>query len=257
MDSNETQYASLQGIFYLAIYGANGVLGPYQDLGNMSALTVSYTFSKNKHKESRTGKRGVDKVFLGEKEGTLTGTMENFKLNVMRHVTQSDITEVAVATVTDKSLPAGLKVGDITNVGAIQVTDLELEDANGVPLVEGYHYQISSAAHGSLRILELKTSEAVPALLVQPFKAAFSSGAARRVDVMSGSQKKCRFRFEGWNTADEVWKALLAEGDIQIDPLKSFALIGPAEAGNYELNAEMLLNIADGGFTRITEIDPV
>lgn len=241
MDSR--QLFSGRGRLFLALYTA-GILGDYEFAGSVPAASLSPTTSKTEHKESETGKDAVDSILEGETKVGFTATFEDHQAKNLARALRGVVIENAGATVTDQLLPVAPKAGNYVSLGAVNVTDLEIESSAGAALVPNVDYRIESSKHGSIQILDATK-------FVLAAKASFTSGVSRSFGIMSEGQKKYRLRFEGLNKASDG-KAVLIEFDCQLEPAKTLSLINGSEFASYELAGDVLF--ADGTFGKVTEI---
>lgn len=190
-------------------------------VGNVPELKINLSVDNLEHKESMSGSRLVDFRMTREKKCELAFSLEEFNIQNLELGMYGSSTTLPAATVTGEAFPTGLVAGDIVRLNHTNVSALVVTDSAGTPatLTAGTHYEIVSAAYGTIRILNV-------ASYTQPFLAAYSAaGGGKNVGLFTAASKERWLRFEGLNTADENKPVLIEIYRAILDPQKEFSVI--------------------------------
>lgn len=119
-------------------------------------LTTSLSQEKKAIKETCSGSRLTLANLPGAKTMTVSLELVEFNGPMFAAALFSQIAENDAGTVTAEQLPT-LEVGDTFFLKHPNASSVVLEDSTGSPvtLVEGTHYEILSAAHGTARLLSV------------------------------------------------------------------------------------------------------
>lgn len=96
-----------------------------------------------------------------------------------------------------------------------------IKDSAATPatLVQDTDYEIASADHGTIKILNVGT-------YVQPFKADYTYAQVTHVNLFTQAQPQVWLRFEGLNSADANKPVLVELYKCAPNPLNELSLIG-------------------------------
>lgn len=136
---------------------AMGFLTKLREVGcSTRTLTTSLTQEKKPIKETCTGNRLTLATIPGAKTMMVKFEMVEFNGPMFAAALFSQISDNDAGTVTAEQLPT-LSVGDTFFLRHPNASSIVLEDSTGSPvtLVEGTHYEILSAAHGTARLLSV------------------------------------------------------------------------------------------------------
>ena len=247
-------FFSGQGKLYIAARASNGNAGAFRYVGNVSDFKPQMATTTIEHKESTSGQRLTDLRLTTEKKANVDAVLDDFdKANLGLALYSTPVT-VAGSSVTNEVLPSALAVGDFVRLKYPDVSAVVITDSTGTPLtlVLGTNYEISSANHGTLKILNLGA-------YVQPFKAAYTYAAHDNVPMFNTAPAERWLRFEGINTADGDKPVLVELYRVLLDPLKELAVISD-DIGSLNLSGSVLYDdtkVADsylGQFGRFVHI---
>lgn len=142
-------------------------------------LTTSLSQEKKAIKETCSGNRLTLANLPGAKTMTVSLELVEFNGPMFAAALFSQIEENDASTVTAEELPT-LDVGDTFFLKHPNASSIVLEDSTGTPvtLVEGTHYEILSAAHGTARLLSVTG-------LTQPIFADYSYAAYESMAAFS------------------------------------------------------------------------
>lgn len=247
-------YFSGQGKLYIASRDSGGIAQAFRYVGNVPELNVNLAVEKIEHKESTSGQRLTDARLITAKKTTLEFPFEDFSADNLALALYGTKTTTAGSSVTAEVLPSSLVVGDYVRLKYPEVSSVVVQDSAGTPatLTLGTHYEISSANHGSLRILNLGA-------FTQPFKVNYTYGAHDHVKMFSSTPAPMWLRFEGLNSADTDKPVLIELYKVSLDPTSLLAVIND-EFGRLPISAEALYDdtkVADtllGQFGRFVHI---
>lgn len=215
-------YFSGQGRVYLAKRSAVGQPLDLRWVGNVPDLKISLAVEKKDHKESSSGQRLTDFELITGKSGEVTCTLEEFSQENLELVLYGVTQDVTAGTVTGEALAVGVLAGSmrlLANqfVSAVTVTDSTPTTPKTLA-VEKYKVH---AQQGAIEFLDLTTGGP----FVQPFKVAYSNGAAKRVGMFKAPQPELWLRFDGVNTADGNKRVIVDLYKVTVDPTKDLSLI--------------------------------
>lgn len=248
-------YFSGQGRVYLAKRDDNGNALDLRWVGNVPDLKVSLAVEKQEHKESSSGQRLTDFELITGKSGELSCTLEDFNQDNLELVLYGVTQAVASGSVTAEPLGTGMVAGSIRLlanqfVSAVTVTDSTPTTPKTLPPEQ---YKVH-AEQGAVELLDGTTGGPY----VQPFKVAYTRGAAKRVGMFRGPQPQLWLRFDGVNTADGNKRVIVDLYKVSINPTKDLSLIG-TDIQQFELTGMVLADITKdvdgdlGQFGRIVQ----
>lgn len=251
----QDQYFSGQGIVYVADRDSSGNILAYRDVGNVSALSISFETDVVEHKESRTGNRLTDFRLTRENRATVTMTLEKFtKKNLQLLVYGTDQSTTSTTTVTGEVLKVGVTsvaVGDIYFTKLPSVSSVVVK-AGSTTLALNTDYSLdTSNGWGRITIITIANMGATGNLTVD-----YSSAAHESVVFFKDANKERAMRFVGLNTADTNRVVNVELYRIIFDPVGNLDLIND-ELAAFELEGSVLVDTtrvndnALGGFGRI------
>ena len=211
-------YFSGQGKVYIAVASA-GTPGVFRHVGNCPALNVQLETDVLEHKESTSGQRLTDLRLIRGKSAKFSFTIEEFDKDNLAAALYGAQSTISGSTVTNESFPT-VAVGDFVRLVKPDVSSLVVTDSAGTPatLTLGTHYEITSAAHGTVKILNL-------ASFTQPFKAAYTYGAVVNINMLTQGFSDRWLKFDGLNTVDSNAPVLVELYKCNFDPAKQIDFI--------------------------------
>lgn len=243
---------SFQGEVQVGPRLAGAKPGAMVTLGDVPKLDLAIAEEKEKRKESRSGLRMTSAVLKKGREATLAGTLNWANAHNLALGFGGTVEAVAAGTATGELFPDDLVVGDLVSLDHMDISSLVVTDSNGTPatLTEGTHYQVDSAMHGRIRILNLGA-------FTQPFKGAYSYAASSRLAMMTTSPPEKYLILDGINTiTNEPVKVRLYR--VLFDFAGNLPLINES-FGELPFTAEVLYDFEAaedaslGGFGRIEQ----
>lgn len=192
-----------QGPIYLGAYdptngkAASGYMTGVTAIGCAnSEFSTSFTRSTKKIKETDSGSKLDFAEIETEKAAECTLTMVDVSKNMLVAALGGTLSAVAGSTVTNEVFPT-VAVGDVVSLKYTDVSSVVITDSTGSPvtLTPGTHYEVTSAAHGIIKILNL-------AALVQPFKAAYTYAAQGNITAFTAASVERGLLYQGINTHD-------------------------------------------------------
>ncbi|MEW5708778.1 MAG: hypothetical protein AB1830_07725 [Pseudomonadota bacterium] len=226
-------YFSGQGkLFVAAVSG--GVPGPFRFVGNVPELTIQMETDVLEHKESSSGQRLTDLRLIREKTASFSATLEDFSEENLALALYGTNTQIAAGNVTGEAFPNPVANGDYVRLAKQKVSSVVIKDSAATPatLTPGTHYEVASADHGTIKILNIGT-------FVQPFKADYSYAQVQNINLFTQAQPQVWLRFEGLNTADANKPVLVELYKCAPNPLNELALIGE-EIAQMQLEGSVL-----------------
>lgn len=193
------QYYFGQGKLLLAEISALGVTGGWRWVGNVTTLSGAFAEERIEPRESYTGTKSKARSFGISKDMTWSATLNSLISENLALFTDGTTTSIASGSATAEVLPTGLVAGDMVALANINVSSVVITDSAGSPqTLPPAHYDLNAAV-GSLTLLSLPTSPAP----TQPFKAAYTFGAAKQMAFFKASRKSVALRYEGINLAED------------------------------------------------------
>jgi hypothetical protein len=226
---------SLQGNVYVANRDTNGNPLAFRHLGNVPSIEITLESGTVDHFESTSGQRLQDGRLIISKTAGLSMTLDEWTTKNLALALYGTDAVIAGSTVTAEVFPAGLVNGDFVRLTKQDVSAVVIKDSAGVPvtLVEGTDYQITSAKHGTIKILNVGT-------YIQPFKADYTYAGGTNIALFSAAPPELWLKVDGVNTA-EANKPVLAElYRVILDPVAALALIHNEGYGPMELSGAVL-----------------
>lgn len=228
-------YFSGQGRVYLADRDANGNPLDLRWVGNVPDLKISLKVDKKSHKESHSGQRLTDFELVTGKEGELSCTLEDFSKDNLKLVVYGAHASVTSGSVTNEAFAAGVVAGSMRLLANQFVSSVVITDSSGTPkTLDTAQYKVH-ASQGAVEFLDITTDGPY----VQPFKAAYTKGAAVRTAMFKTAQPQLWLRFDGINTADQNKRVIVDLYKVSIDPTKDLSLIGD-DLQKFELSGMVL-----------------
>lgn len=209
-----------QGPIYMGVYDATNGKAPSGYLTGLvsvgcanSELSTSLTRSTKKIKESCSGQRLDLTEIETEKSGEVVLTMTSFDKKMLATALFGTHTNITGSTVTAEAFPT-VAVGDFVSLKYTDVSSVVIKDSAGTPatLTLGTHYEITSAGHGIIKILNL-------AAFTQPLKADYSYAAQGNITAFTSVGVERGIIYQGLNTNDNKQYRVVI-------PRVSFALDG-------------------------------
>lgn len=246
-------YLSIRGKVYVAPV-TNGTPGVFRDVGNVDGLSIDMSNEVYEHFEKRTGNDLVDLRLTRKNKASLKLTLQEFSKENLALAMYGESTAIASSTVTGEAFPT-VVVGDIVRLKKPRASSIVIKDsaATAATLVAGTDYEVISADHGTIKILNLGA-------FTQPFKADYSAGTATNVSMFTGSGQELWVKIDGQNMADGA-KAVLAEFyKVSFSPASSLALIADSDITNFEMDGAALYDASKasdatlGQFGRIVQL---
>ena len=188
-----------QGKLWIAEILANGQLGPWVWVGDVSELSGQSNETRVQHRESFSGVNAMVRDFGKEAGMAWNATMHQLDADNVGRFTRSRMSAQVAGTVTGELLPNPVANGDLLTLDHMNVSNLVITDSatpTPVELVRGTHYEYD--VFGDLEILALPTSPAP----TQPLKAAYSHGATKQAAFLAGSDKNYALKYKGVNLAE-------------------------------------------------------
>jgi hypothetical protein len=196
----------------------NAVGGKWRWWGNVSALTLALALEKLEHKESYSGNKGIVRSFPTSKSMTINATVNQLDTDALAEQLYGQVSTIASGAVVGEILPTVL-VGDTVKLEFASVTALTIVDSTGTPVTLGAANYVLDPRFGSIDITT------IPGGLVQPFKASYTRGAGKQVNMFTQAQPIVEFRYEGINLAENNAPVIVNVYRMSTDPLKELALI--------------------------------
>lgn len=254
------QYYYGQGRVSIAIRDAvTNVPGPFQFIGDVSALSVKLTVDKVTHNESVSGQMAQTVSFPTKKTATVDLTVNQIDSDNLAIALFGTKVTTAEGTVTGEAVAGLTNVGDEFYLANQAVSDLVLTDSAATPktLTEGTDYSLDDANFGRGTLLNTTG-------ITLPIKAAYSYGGSEAVGMFTAKQPNVALRYEGVNLADNNKPVLVDLYKVTTDPLAELALISTGnDVAGMQITGGVLLDTtksasgALGQFGVIKKITPV
>lgn len=254
MAQQETYYYG-NGKVKLATIAANGTLGPWRWVYDVSALSLALSLEKVEHKESYSGQKALVRSFPVGKTATLNATLHSLNADNLALTLFGTPTSTAAGSVTAEELPTVVD-GDVLSLANPGVSSLVITDSAATPAtLDPANYSVD--AWGNVTFTSLPTAPAP----TQPFKAAYSYAASEQVSIFTAPQPMVALRYEGVNLAEGGAPVIVELYKIATDPLNELALISTGtEVAGMQITGGVLLdsskpaNGALGQFGRIVQV---
>lgn len=245
------KYYSLQGKFSLAPRLANGKPGAIEWMGDSASGELSISGEDEKIKESWSGTKGTAALLPGEKEVSITLTLNEALASNLALALGGTVNALAAGTVTAETFPIDVEAGQTFQLDKADISSLVITDSAPTPAtVAPSKYEIVDAKAGQVKFLDVTG-------FTQPFKAAYSHGAATTVSMLTASASDKYLIFDGLNVvrgATDKMKFRLYR--VQFKNTDKLELINGGQ-GQISLTGECLMdpvNVLDpllGAFGRI------
>ncbi|NOQ30244.1 MAG: hypothetical protein GQ570_03880 [Helicobacteraceae bacterium] len=223
-----SNYYSGQGIVMIATKNSTtGEPEGFVPVGNVTALSLETSITKDEHKESTSGSRAVDKVLATETSISFSATMESLNQENLAYALRGTTADIPAGTQTVTSYTA--RLGKIEPLGHIKVSAVVIQDdADTNTYVEGDNYRLD-ADTGSIYIMT--AAEQTAALAVNSITdldtlhIAYSFEDQKVMNALTGAAEVRWVRFEGLNTADSNAPVVVDIFKMEADLLATLALI--------------------------------
>lgn len=213
-------YFAGQGKLYVANVTA-GVPGAFRWVGNVPELNVNFKTDVVNHKESFSGQQLTDLRLERSKDVEFVAALEDFTKENIALATRSARTVLGTTPVVDELSPTGLVAGDFFKTQFPRISAVVITDNLSAALVLGTHYEITSADHGTIKLLNVTG-------FTQPFKTDYSHLAADNIPFFTAARASLWFKFDGLNVASDTgtFSPVLVEMyKCSPDPLEQLLLI--------------------------------
>lgn len=209
-----------QGKIYIGPRQVGGAAGAFRYVGNVRDFKFALATTTLEHKESVSGQRLTDQRLITEKKSTVSGVLEDFNIDNLALALYGTKATQAGSTVTAEALPLALVIGDYVRTKYPNITAVVVKDSTGSPatLVLNTDYEITSAKHGTIKILNLGS-------YVQPFKVDYTYASHSHVPMFNTAAPERWIKFDGINTADSNKEVLVEFYRCLLDPLSELAVI--------------------------------
>lgn len=226
-------YFSLQGRMYLAQRNPSGDPLALRWVGNAPDMKVSLKVSTIEHKESFSGQRLTDMQLITGKEGEFSASLEELSLDNLELALYGQTSAIASGSVTNEQLPTGIAAGETRLLAHQFVSAVAVTDSAGTPatLAVGTDYTV----HDNQGAITFNNVTG----FTQPFKVAYSYGAARATAMFKTPQPEVWMRFDGINTADGNRPIIVDLYRVSINPSKELELISDKQQ-RFELSGRVL-----------------
>ncbi len=245
-------YFNGQGKVYVADRDASGNPGGFRFLGNVPDFKITIKTEGEDHKESQSGNRIIDAHIQKSKEVDAHFSIEEFSAkNIAMALYGIDSTKTGAAVTAESLVVTTLAVNDYIRTKFPNISSVVVKDNASATLTLGTHYQMTSAKHGSMQILNL-------AAYVQPFKIDYTYATHSPVKLLSDVVKERYLRFEGLNVVDQS-NVLVELYRMIVDPAENWEMINDAVAswpcnGNCMYDSTRFADTDLGGFGRLIQI---
>lgn len=232
-------YMLLQGEVFLAERDVSGnPVEPFVSIGDAPVFELNLAVDKLTVRESMSGFRRVALSVITGQDSNITINFRDIKPENAALMLYGVVLEVTGATVTNEAFPAGVLAGGrffLDTRG--KISSLVITDSAGTPAtVTASKY--SHDGYGLVTFLDV-------AGYTQPFKAAYTSAAFKRVPLLSSPAPERALRLIGRNTAaknsDGSFKRIQLDlFRTQFDPAETLALIQDNEVASVPVNGTAL-----------------
>lgn len=243
-----------QGPVYVAKRDTNGNAQALRLIASCMVETTLNTTTTDHH-ESDSGQRVQDGRLITMKKASIKLTTDHWDIENLALGLYSTTTLIAAGTVTAEPMPAGLLAGDYVRTQFQDISTVALKDSAGTPatLVLGTDYEITSAKHGTIKILNVGA-------YTQPFTVAYAYAGGSNLAVFDTVPPELWIKVDAINTAVDGYPASLVEFyRVILDPVSALAVKNDAY-GPLELNGSVLfdstkaLDATLGQFGRIIQM---
>lgn len=247
-------YLKVRGKVYVAPV-TNGTPGVFRDVGNVDGLEVNLSNEVYEHFEKRTGNDLVDFRLSMKNKAELKLVLQEFSKENMALAMYGQSTLIASSTVTAEAFPNPVAVGDIVRLKKLRASSIVIKDSAATPatLVAGTDYEVVSADHGTIKILNLGS-------YTQPLKADYSAGTATNMNMFTGSGQELWVKVDGKNMADGGKSVLCEFYKFSANPAATLSIIGDSDITSFDLTGSALYDATKetdttlGQFGRIVQL---
>ena len=232
-------YMLLQGEVFLAERDTNGnPVEPFVSIGDAPVFELNLAVDKLTVRESMSGFRRVALSVITGQDSNITINFRDMKPENAALMLYGVVISVTTATVANDPFPAGVVAGSSYFLDTRgKVSALVITDSNGTPAtVTPSKY--SHDGYGLVTFLDVTG-------YTQPFKAAYSTAAYKRIPILDKPAPERHLRLLGRNTAakntDGSFKRVQLDlYRTQFDPAETLALIQDNEAASIPVNGTAL-----------------
>jgi hypothetical protein len=237
MMDNQTYYYG-QGEVYFALRDINGRLGPWRWIGDVSELTVNFTFEQKISKTARSGKIYQDRRIITECAAMVTSTWHNFSLyNLALLLGGSPVIEPFSIHAVEQ-LPAGITKGDKyslphTNVFNVTISGLENDT----------DYQIDPQ-WGMIEFLNTPENRI--------YEVHYEHVQNESLPIFISPSTELSLRYQGVNLAEGNSPILVELYRLALDPLATLELINSGDAmAGMVTSAQIMADMSKGHFSEL------
>lgn len=195
-------FFSGQGPVFAGVYSEiDGRVGGFFDLGNMESFEIGGETTSITDTESKSGQRAIAARIDTENKFTISINLKEPNIrNIELMLRSSKVTNVGAAATDEINSSTGLVVGDFLTTKFQNISAVTVTDSAGTPatLTAGTHYEISSAAFGRIKLLNVTGH-------TQPYKVSYTYAARVIVPALNETGAQHFFlHMEGINTVDNT-----------------------------------------------------
>lgn len=197
-------------------------------------LKISLSREKGKVVESCSGQNLTLKTWGKSAEAMISLEMVQFSRDELALALYGQTVSRAAGTVTAEAARDDIAVGEYLHTRHPNISSVVVKDSAGTPatLVAGTHYEVDSAAHGRLKILDLGA-------FTQPFVLDYSYEAYGQVTAFTAASTRRGLIFDGINVAEANAPVRVFVPLIDFDPTKDFNWLSDDEV-TLALDGEIL-----------------
>lgn len=220
------------------VYGGmrvNGVVKSLRWLLDVSNLDAEFQVEVKKAKESYSGQAATVVKIIAGKSASLSMTAMQRSSDNLALFLHGTATKGVAGTVTAETLATGLAAGDRIALAHPSVSNLVLTDSAATPATVDASKYTLDPIYGAIDIKDVTGT-------TQPWKAAYSYGAAEAVSIFTSPQPEFFLRYEGINLADEGKPVIAEFYRVSTDPLKKLSMISSGDIAGMEVTGEIMLD---------------
>jgi hypothetical protein len=230
-------YFSGQGKVWVGARDGSGNPLGLVHVGNVPDLKISLSVEALDHQESTSGQRLVDLHLIKAKKAEFSCTLEELIATNLNLALYGEGAAQGTGTVSAEALPNPVTVGSLYLLAKQNVSSVVITDSTGSPKTLPSGQYTVNGKHGSIVINDATTGGAY----VEPFKAAYSYGAAAVTAFFTQPQPERWIRFEGLNTANSNAEVVVDLYRVAIDPSKELSLITD-DTTKFDLSGQVLMD---------------
>lgn len=224
-------------------------------LGNVPDLKVQLATEVEEHIENQSGSNLTDARLQKSNKASINYTLEDFNEDNLALALYGQVLTISAGTVTGEVLPSPLSINQLYQLQKQNVSSLVITDSTGSPKTLAAGQYAVNAKPGSFIIADKTTGGAY----LEPFKAAYSYGAAKQIAMFTQPVPERWLRFEGINVADNNNAVICDLYRLSLDPIGELGLI-TSSFGKFPMKGSVLVDStkAQGGalgqFGRIVKV---